>query len=93
MLMLPYFFSSTSYFLQSSFDLYWTAHLIDPASAMPQWFIHIYALVPGLEPNGEEPPIPVLYFGLDYWSQLYAFSLTDKFICSEPCKTLAYSNL
>lgn len=73
--------------------MYWLALGYAPDNAMVQWFIAIYGLEPGviLDPDGN--PIDVLYFELTFWSQFYAFSLTDDFICAEPCRVLAYSNL
>jgi len=90
--LLPYFAFAGSYIRQDTFYLYWYALGFAPDNAMVEWFISIYALQAGEIPNGEEPPIPVFFFELVWWSQFYAFSLTDDFLCTEPCRILTYSN-
>jgi hypothetical protein len=81
-----------SYIRRDVFDAYWFALGYAPNNAMVQWFIVIYSLIPGEIPNGDEPPIPVLFLEPVYWSQLYAFSMTDDFICSTDCRQLRYPN-
>jgi hypothetical protein len=83
----------TGYIEKATFDVYWAAFGIVPGNAMYTAFVNLYALQAGEIPNGEEPPIPVYFLDLDYWSQMYTFSLTDDFICTEPCLIIRFAML
>jgi len=91
-LLLPYFAFAGSYIDRAVFDAYWFALGYAPNNAMVVWFIAIYGLIPGTVPISEEEVKDVLFFDIGYWSQVYAFSLTDPFICTEPCEILTYPN-
>ena len=57
---------------------------------MLDWFELHYGLEHQVIPCGEDCEINAEVFLGDFWAQLYAFSLTDKFICSARCKILTF---
>ncbi len=57
---------------------------------MLEYFELHYGLEHVLIPCGEDCTIDAEVFTGDFWPYLYAFSLTDDFICSAPCKNLTF---
>lgn len=53
-------------------------------------FLITYGLTEGEIINEDGLPVPVVFFDLEQWSEFYAFSLTDDFICLAPCKFLTF---
>lgn len=91
--LLPFFLGSGSYVYRSVYDAAWSGTGFSPTGTMSNTFIQQFSLTPGtVSPDGETV-IEVLFFGLDFWSQLLAFSLTPDFICSEPCQIVTFGRL
>jgi len=57
---------------------------------MLEHFEQQYGLEHQLIPCGEDCFIDAEVFLGDFWPQLYAFSLTDPFICTAKCKLLTF---
>lgn len=82
----------TGYIDKVSFDALWVLFGITPDTAMQNSFVDMYALTLTLV-EIEGVPVPVYEGDLTWWALFYAFSLTDPFICIEPCFILRYSSL
>lgn len=50
-----------------------------------QYFDQHYGLTHGFVLDEEGEPVPVVFFDSELWALLYAFSLTDDFLCPNPC--------
>jgi hypothetical protein len=59
-------------------------------SILNQYFRDHYGLTAGFIPNGEDPPIAVLFFDAEFWALFYAFTQTEAFICAEPCANFEF---
>jgi len=57
---------------------------------MLEFFEQFFGLDHVLIPCGEDCEIDAEVFVGDFWPLLYAFSQTDAFICSAPCKLLTF---
>jgi len=57
---------------------------------MLEQFEIFYGLEHQIIPCGEDCEIDAEVFLTDWWSQLYVFSQTDKFVCAAPCKYLTF---
>jgi len=55
------------------------------------YFIIHYGLTEGIWIDPDNNPVQVLYFDSTLWPSFYAFSLTDDFVCLEPCELLTFS--
>lgn len=76
----------------ATFDALWLAAIGSSPSERRASFVASYFLTFGQISCGEDCFIDVYFMDLGYWAEVYAFSLTDDFICSEPCKILTFSS-
>lgn len=53
-------------------------------------FLVTYGLTEGFVLDEDDLPVLVVFFDADQWALLLAFSVTDAFICSNPCSFLTF---
>lgn len=78
------------YVEQTTFFSWWAAWSVSPTSELVSSFVQTYSLTPGIVTIPEIGDVPVYYFSDSVMGTLYAFSLTDGYICPEPCKILTF---
>lgn len=86
------FVVSPGYMMKTEFDSYWLTMGFSPASELARQFVADYRLTLTVVTVAEEEEVEVYTFDAAVMSLLYEFSLTDDFICAEPCFILRYSN-
>lgn len=89
---LPHFLFMGSYITRSAFDLAWLVIEGHPGDGRYDAFVAMYGLtLTTIEIDGEE--VEVYTPDLDWWALMYAFSLTEPFICTQRCFILRYSDI
>jgi len=81
-----------TYMFAATFDALWLAAVGKSPLEREDIFKVSYGLTPGEISCGEDCFIDVYFLDMEYWTQIYIFSLTDAFICSEPCKERTFPN-
>lgn len=81
-----------TYIYAAIFDAVWVTAAGYSALERAEIFKSSYGLTAGVISCGEDCFIDVYFMNLTYWAEVYAFSLTDEFICSEPCKLLTFTS-
>lgn len=75
---------------KATFDALWLFGTGGSLLIRSEIFINYYHMTPGVISCGEDCEIEVYFLDMAYWSEVYAFSLTDAYICSEPCAILRW---
>jgi len=83
-------FTNPTYVGRATYDAMMTVTGENSCILMHDVFRQTYGLHYELIPCGEDCFIDAVIFDGDFWPLLYAFSLTDEFICSIPCKLLTF---
>jgi hypothetical protein len=84
-------FTNPTYIGRATFDALVLVTGESSSILMLEYFMLHYSLEYQLIPCGEDCFIDAVVFIGDLWPALYAFSLTDDFICAEPCIILTFS--
>jgi len=84
-------FTNPSYIGRATFDALVAVTGLSSSITMLDFFMAHYGLEYQLIPCGEDCFIDAVVFTSDFWAQLYLFSQTDEFICTERCLLLEYS--
>lgn len=80
------------YVNRAAFDAIWLSAASESPLERRDAFIFYTGLEPGEIPCGEDCIEEVYLMPPDYWAEVYLFSLTDAFICTQPCKILAFTS-
>jgi len=83
--------SGLNYITVEAWDILWLSAFGESALERAEIFKHSYGLTEGVIPCGEDCVKPVYFLNMAYWTEVYLFSLTDAFVCTAPCKVLAFS--
>jgi hypothetical protein len=89
-LLIVLWIGNNEYCLQTQYTVVAFISGLASSILMDDFFKAHYGLTDGFIPNGDDPPIAVVFFDTTLWPLLYAFSLTDDFICDVPCKLLTF---
>jgi len=91
-LLIGAWFTNNEYITQFGFTLIAFTTGLASLTLVSEYFIQHYGLTAGIIIDEEGEPVNVYFFDEELWAAFYAFSLTDEFICSEPCKLLTFPN-
>jgi len=81
-----------TYIYGATFDAVWLTAFGESALIRAEIFKSSYGLTAGVISCGDDCFIDVYFMDMAYWTEVYLFSLTDAFICVEPCKILTFSS-
>ena len=81
-----------TYIYGATFDAVWIGAIGSSPAERSAAFITTYGLEAGVISCGEDCEIDVYFMDMGYWGEVYAFSLTDAFVCEAPCKVLTFSS-
>jgi hypothetical protein len=80
-----------TYVYKATFDALWLFGSGGSLLIRREIFIRSYNMEAGVISCGEDCEIEVYFLDLTFWAEVYTFSLTDAFICSEPCEILRWT--
>lgn len=88
--LLFFWFGGTGYVEKITYDALWLA--TGAPSLLPRKgnYTWVFNLTPGVVDVPGVGPVDVLFFGASFWPFMYQFSLTDAFLCPEPCPFLVF---
>lgn len=84
------YFANNEYITQSAYTVIAFVSGLAALTLVNEYFITHYGLTSGivLDPEGE--PISVYFFDSEFWALFYVFSLSEEFLCTEPCANFRY---
>jgi len=85
-------FTNPTYVGRATFDVIVALTGEGSSIKMLEYFMLHYSLQYQDIPCGEDCIIEAVIWTSDFWPALYAFSLTDEFICANPCMNLTFPN-
>lgn len=84
-MLLVSYFANNEYVTQSAYTVISFVSGLASLTMVNEFFIAHYGLTSGVIFDEEDLPVAVFFFDTEFWPLFYAFSLTDPFLCSEPC--------
>jgi len=89
-LLIGSWFLNNEYVTQFQFTLFSFATGLASLTLVSEYFIQHYGLTSGTIIDEEGDPVAVYFFDSELWPAFYVFSLTDDYICAEPCSLLTF---
>jgi len=83
-------FANSDYITETAYTVVAFISGLAGLSIVTQYFRDHYGLTEGFIPNGDDPPIAVLFFDTTFWPLFYAFTQTSEFTCPEPCAAFRF---